>query len=459
MDHPSRPVEAGLSSPSAAPRRRPFGRPRLTGLWREPDFVNLWAAESVSQLGAQISLLALPLAAALSLDASAGEMGLLAAAGTLPALLVGLFAGVWVDRLRRRPLMIAADVGRAALVALVPLAWSLDALRLELLYVVAFLAGVLTVCFDIAYVSFLPAVVRRDQLIEGNSKLQASASVAQVAGPGLAGVLVGLLTAPFAISVNAVTYLLSALFLRRIGVPEPAPERHGRASLPREIAEGFGVVWRDRALRAIAASSACVSLFGYVFLAVYILYMTRDLGFSAGQVGLVLGLGGVGALLGALLAGPAARRLGVGPTIILGRLLFGVGGLLVPLAVTLRGVEVPLLVVAEFFQWLVLVMATVNELSLRQALAPTPLRGRVNATMRFAGAGMVPIGSLLGGALGEVIGLRATLVVGVAGMLVAFVFVLLSPLRTLRAAPDTDDEAPTDAAERDPAYAGWSHEP
>ena len=360
--------------PGRAARRR-LARPALTGLWQHRNFRNLWAAESVSQFGAQISMLALPLAAALSLDATAGQMGLLGAAGTAPFLLFGLFVGVWVDRLRRRPLMIAADLGRAALLAVIPLAWAFGGLRIELLYVVAFMAGSLTVCFDVAYLSFLPSVVQREQLIEGNSKLQATASIAQVAGPGLGGVLVGVVTAPYAIAVNAVTYLLSALFVGRVRVHEPAPERHGEQRVLRAIWEGVAVVWNDARLRAIALCAAFIAVFGYVFMSVYVLYMTRDLGLGASQVGLVFGLGGLGAFFGALLAEPLARRIGIGPSIILGRLLFGVGGLLIPLAVLVRGAELPLVVFAEFFQWLVLVIASVNEISLRQTLAPGAAAG------------------------------------------------------------------------------------
>src|SRR5688572_20225841 len=189
------------------------GRFKRAGLWQHADFVNLWAAETISQLGAQITLLALPLAAAISLDASAAEMGILGAAGTLPALLFGLFAGVWVDRVRRKPLMMVADIGRAALLAIVPLAWFLDMLRMDVLFVAAFLIGPLTVVFDVAYLSFLHALVRRDQIIDANSKLQASVSAAQVVGPGIAGLLVGLVTGPWAILVQSVTFLFSAFFL------------------------------------------------------------------------------------------------------------------------------------------------------------------------------------------------------------------------------------------------------
>jgi len=428
---------------------------RPTELWRQGDFVNLWAAETVSQLGAQITLLALPLAAVISLDASAAQMGLLAAAGTLPALLYGLFAGVWVDRLRRKPLMMLADVGRAVLLVVIPVAWYFDVLRIDLLCVVAFLVGVLTVFFDVAYRSYLPSLVRRDQIIDANSKLQASVSAAQVIGPGLAGVLVGLITAPWAILVQCGTFLSSAYFLRRIRTEEAPPERHpadaDTPSVRREIGEGLRAVWRHPLLRPMVLCGSVNSLFGYVFLAVYVLYMIDDLGFGPGAVGLVLGLGGVGALLGAVLAGPLAERIGVGPTVVLGRVLFGLGGLLVVAAFNVPGYEVPLVLFAEFFQWLVLVVAIINEVSVQQAASPDRLLGRINATARFAGAGMVPLGSLLGGVLGDAIGLRETLLVGVVGMLASCLFVFFSPLRSLRHLPAHDEDEVAVAADAEPA--------
>jgi MFS family permease len=424
------------------------GRLRFAGLWRQPDFINLWTAETISQVGSQITLLALPLAAALSLDAGAAQMGLLAAAETLPALLFGLFAGAWVDRLPRRPLMVVADLGRAALLAIVPAAWFLDVLQIELLYVLAFLVGVLTTLFDVAYLSLLPSLVRRDQIIEANSKLQASASAAQVAGPGIAGILVGLITAPWAIAVDAVSFLFSALFLTRIRVEEARPEPDaGPAdrSVRREIGEGLRVVWNHPLLRPMTLTASTNTLFGFVFLSVYVLYMVRDLGFGPGSVGLVLGLGGVGALLGAFLAEPFARRIGVGPAIVLGRVLFGVGGLAVVAAFSVPGYEVPLVLFAEFFQWLVLVVADVNQVSLRQSVTPDRLLGRVNATTRFAVAGVIPIGSLLGGLLGETIGLRGALLVGVFGMLGSCVFVFFSPLRSLHELPEHAEDGLVEA--------------
>lgn len=410
-------------------------QPRRGTLWNHHDFRQLWAAESISQFGSQITLVALPLAAALALDASASQMGMLAASGTLPYLLLSLFAGVWVDRLRRRTIMIVTDFGRALLLLTVPTAWAFDLLRIELLYAVAFLVGVQSLLFDVAYVSYLPSIVRRVELTEGNSKLQASASTAQVAGPGAAGLLVGALSAPLALIADAFTYLFSALFLLRIKTKEPEPRREARLQVRREIGEGLRVIFGNSVLRAIAGTGATTNLFGYMFLAVYVLFMIEELGLSAAQVGLVFSVGGVGAVLGAMAAEPVMRKVGIGPSVILGRVLFGVGGLLVPLAVFVPRFEIHLVVAAEFLQWMALVVAIVNELSLRQSLVPDRLLGRANATMRFMNSGVIPIGSLMGGFLGDAIGLRGTLYVGAAGMLVAGIWVAISPLRSLHAPP------------------------
>lgn len=417
---------------------------RRGGLWGNRDFLKLWGAESVSQVGSQITLVALPLAAALELDAAPSQMGILTAAGTLPFLILGLFAGVWVDRMRRRPILLAMDMGRAATLLIVPIAWALDLLRIELLYAVAFFVGIQTLFYEVAWVSFLPNVVRRDQLVEGNSKLHGSASAAQVAGPGIAGILVGLITAPFAILVDAISFLVSSIALARIRTDEPAPVRHDDEHVICEMVEGLRTVFGNAVLRAMALSQAFNGFFGYMFLAVYILYMVEDLGLSSTEVGLVFSLGGLGAVIGAVIAEPVKRRIGIGPTIVAGRVLFGVGGLLVRLAVRFPSAEVQIVLAAELLQWLVLVMAIVNEVSLRQAIAPQRMLGRVSATMRFMNTGMVPLGALTGGFLGEQIGLRGTLIVGVIGMFVGGFWVWASPLRSMRTEPESPDDLETD---------------
>jgi MFS family permease len=411
------------------------GQGHFTGLWRHEQFLKLWAASAISDVGSQVSALALPLIAALTLGASPWQMGLLSAAGSAPVLLVGLLAGVWVDRLRRRPVLIAADLGRAALLLTIPLASVAGTLRIELLYLIALLAGAFTVLFDVAHVSFVPSLVDREQLVDGNSKLEATDSVARVAGPGAGGVLVGMLGAPFAVLIDAVSFVVSALFIARIRATEPTRRPADDRGVLAEIREGVRVVTRHPILQVLAGCSATTNLFGLMFMAVYVLYMTRDLGLTPAGVGLVFATGGVGALAGALVAEPAARRFGPGPAMVWGQLLFGLTGLAVPLAVLVPRVALPMIVASEFAQWMTVTVYYVTALSVRQAITTDRLQGRVNATMRFFGGSALPIGSLLGGALGGLIGLPLTLVVAEFGMLLAFLWLLLSPVRALRTMP------------------------
>jgi MFS family permease len=324
------------------------------GLWHHPAFLKLWAASAVSDVGSQVSALALPLIAALTLGATPWQMGLLSAAGTAPILFVGLFAGVWVDRLRRRPLMIAMDIGRAAILLVIPLASALGLLRIEILYVVALLVGALGVLFDTAHLAFLPSLVERDRLVEGNSKLQTTTSVAQVAGPGLGGVLVGLLGAAFAVLIDALSFLASALFIVGSRVQESPRAASDARGVIGEIGEGLRVVVAHRILRVLAGCSGTISLFGKMFLAVYVLYMTRDLGLGSVGVGFVFAAGGVGALVGAVVAAPVTKRLGPGPAMIWALLCFGLTGMAVPLAVLMPRVALPMVVTAEFGQWMAL---------------------------------------------------------------------------------------------------------
>lgn len=415
---------------------------RLTGLWRHPEFLKLWAGQTVSAFGTLVSGVALPLTAVLVLEASAFEMGLLKAAALVPGFLVGLLAGVWVDRLLRRPIMIGADLGRAALFGSVPVAAALGLLRIEQLYLVAFLAGVLTVFFDVAYQAFLPSLVRREDLVEGNSKLNASASVAEVAGFGLGGAMVQVLTAPIAVLADAISFLISALSLGLIRTPEPPPERvAGRPSAAREIGEGLRLVWDDPYLRPIAGAAVTHSFFQYLLGAGYILYVTRELEIEPLVQGLLYAIGGASSFFGAVIAGRVAERWGLGRTLFIGLLVSGVGNLFVPLASGSGLVVLTFLILAQIVGDGAETAYTVNQVSLRQAITPDRLQGRMNASIRFVGWGAMLVGTLLGGVLGEVIGLRSTLFIGAGGTLLTALWVLLSPLRTLHAAPGPVSEA------------------
>jgi predicted MFS family arabinose efflux permease len=328
--------------------------------------------------------------------------------------------------------MIVADLGRFALLALIPLAAWLGVLGVELLIGIAFLAETLTVFFDIAYMALLPSLVADDQLVEANSRLEASASASRVIGPAFGGSLVRLLGAPNALLIDALSYLASALILVRIRRQESRPSGEAKGGIWQQIGDGLTYLRREPILRALALGSGAVNLGGFVFLSIYVLYLSRTLGLDAGAIGLVFATGGIGALIGSMLATPCRRRWGVGPTILGSLLCFGLFGLTVPLAVLFPRYALPLIVAAEGLQWLALTIYSINAVSLRQEIAPPALLGRVNGSMGFISAGMWPIGSLIGGYLGGRIGLPATLVVGVFGMLAAFLPLLASPIPRLK---------------------------
>lgn len=410
---------------------------RFRGLWRDHDFLRLWAAQTVSLCGSQISLLAVPLLAALSLKATPLEMGILGAASQLPYLLVGLAAGVWVDRRRRRPILIAADLGRVVLIGSIPAVSLLGALTMPYLYVVTLLAGILAVFFDVAYQSLLPSLVQREDLVEGNSKLELSRSAALIAGPSLAGWLVQLVTAPIAIAVDAATFLVSAWCLGLIRAREAVPAPHeARRGFKEELGEGLVLVLRTPVLRAIAGCTGTNNFFDAMQLAAFILWVTRDLEIGPGVLGLILATGNVGLLLGALLAGHAARRFGAGPTIVGAAILMALARLVIPMASGSMVVAVSTLVLAHVLQASGRTLYNVNHLSLRQAITPDHLLGRVNASMRFLAWGAVPIGALAGGALGQTIGLRETLFLGGLGGMLGVGWLFWSPLPALRERPD-----------------------
>ena len=409
---------------------------RLTSLWRQADFMRLWAGQTISGFGSAITGLALPLTAILILRATPREMGLLGAAGTLPALLFGLLAGVWVDRARRRPLLIGAELGRALLLGSVPALAMLRLLRMEYLYVVAFLAGTLALFFDVAITSFLPSVVRREELVEGNSKLQLSGSVTSIAGPGLAGALVQLLTAPLAIAVDALSFLVSGVCLWFMRTPETPPAPARRGNVAGEIGEGWRTLFHHPLLRAMTIGSALGSLAISVQGVVFMLFLTRELGLPPVLQGIILASSGFASLAGTVLAGRVTRRYGPGPAIIGGTLLVSLAMGAVPLAGGPAPAALALLVAAQVLHGIGTPIYSISQVSLRQAITPDRLLGRVNASRRFLVFGIGPLGALLGGFLGETIGLRSTLAVGAGGMALSLAWVVLSPLRTLREQPD-----------------------
>jgi MFS family permease len=405
--------------------------------------MRLWGAQSVSIFGTYITIIAFPLLAATTLDASAFEMGVLSAAGSLPFLLIGLFVGVWVDRVRKRPLLIAADLARAGLLLTVPLASAFDFLSFELLAVIAFVHGALSVIFDVADTSYLPSLVDRADLVDANGRLELSASVAQISGPALAGGLVSLLTAPFAVLVDSFSFLASATILRRIKHTEPEPVAEEHESWKLQISSGFRIIRQSPVLRALIGTTGATAFFGEMFMAIYVFFLAESLDLGSFAIGVIFATGGIGALLGATLSGPVSRKIGAGNTIVLGQLMFGITGMTVPLAVLVPDYAVPLIIASEFLQWGFLILRHVNAASMRQAFTPAKALGRVQSSALLATRGSQPIGALLGGALATVIGAPLTLALSEVGMLLAVIPLLIAPIRAVRTLHDqSGDSAP-----------------
>ncbi|MCL3859882.1 MFS transporter [Actinotalea sp. K2] len=424
---------------------------RRRSLVHHRNFRQLWVGDALGQFGAQLTGLALPVFAVTHLDATAWQMGVLNAAETAAFLVIGLPAGAWVDRMRKRRTLIVADLVRAAVLTVVVVAALTGHASMPLLYVAGLLISAGTVFFDVAHQSYVPGLVGLDRIVEGNSKLQATHSVAMVAAPAVGGALLRVISAPALIAVTVVTYLLSAAAVGRIDKPETLPRREDRRPLRTEIAEGLQFVVRQPLLRRIVACTSIGNLFNAVASALTVIFALRVLGLDEAGLGLVFSASAIGGLVGAVSADRAARWVGEGRIIVLSALAMGPAFTLSPLALPLADLgvppEVPLVAGGALFSFAVVVY-NVAQVSFRQRLCPPALLGRMNASVRFIVWGTVPLGGLLGGLLGTQLGIVPTLWVAAAGTALAALPVLLSPLRTMRdlAVPDhivPDQTAPT----------------
>lgn len=405
------------------------------GLWRQPNFMKLWVGQTISLAGSHIGGGAIRYTAILTLAATPIEASALAAAGLLPVLLFGLLAGVLVDRLPCRRLLIGADIGRALLLLSIPVAYALGTLHMAQLYLVAALVGTLTIVFNVAYEAFLPRVVLPEQLVEGNSKLGVSAAVAEIGGPPLAGVLVQLLTAPIAIVVDTLSFFCSAAALWRIKVSEGRPRpTDQRAQVRREIAEGLGVVWQSRVLRALLGVQVTFNLGGGIIGSLYDLYLIDVLALSPALVGITVGVGGVSALAGALLAERMTHRFGIGRTLVWSLLILSAASALIPLAHGSPLTAMGYILLAQLTD-AAFTVYTINEVSLRQVAAPEAMRGRVSASFQLLGTAASLVGIVLGGLLGQTIGLRGAIAVGVCISALMVVWVVRSPVGRLQSVP------------------------
>lgn len=407
----------------------------MSSLWRNADYVRLWAAAATSNFGSMLHAVALPLAAIIALDASPSDIAMLSAAGLLPAVVLGLVAGSWVDRLRRRPVLIASDWLRAGVMASIPVAALLGVLTLVHLAVAALLLGLLGFVFDVAHHSYLPSLVPRDRLVDANAKLKVAEAVTEGSAFAAGGWLVELLTAPIVLGIDALSFAISALFLGGIRRPEPEPRRRRRdPNVWREIAEGLRFIFRSRVLVVLACSDAIAAFAFRVTLVVYMLFVYEELGFTPGVLGLIFAVGSVSSFVGALACDRLVSAFGVGPAMIAGFAVTSLSLLLLPLApgATLAGMA--LLILHQLGDGGAIVYE-VSEVSVRQSLTPNEMLGRVNASLRFAGAVAMLLGVAVGGALGEAVGLRATLVVGGAVAAGGTLLLLVSPIRSLRVPP------------------------
>jgi len=390
-------------------------------------------------VGDQVSHLAMPLVAVLVLHADAGEMGLLTAIALLPHLLFSLPAGVWLERVRRRRrVMIAADLGRAALVATVPGAYVVGALTLPHLFVVGFLVGALTVAFDLSWSTVFVAVAPRERYVEGSALLNGSRSLSYVAGPTLGGGLVQLLTAPFALVADAISFLASALALGRVRAEE-APLEPDPAGLRERFAIGLAFAARDPIIRPSLAAAATINFFNFGFSALFVLYATRTLGVEPGTLGLALGTGAIGGLLGAGMASRVGRRIGVGPAYALGCILFPAPLILIPLVSGPPEVVLAALFVSEFGAGFGVMILDVSAGAIILARTPDRIRARATGAFRTINYGIRPVGAFLGGVLGSVIGVRETLVLVTVAPLLGVLWLVWSPVLRLRELPPPAD--------------------
>ena len=407
----------------------------LPALIRESGtFRRYWGAHTISLFGDQISMLALPLAAVLTLDAGAAQMGYLTAAALAPNLLLALHAGAWVDRHgRRRHVMIAADIGRALLLASVPLAYALGSLTYIHLLVVAFAAGALGVLFNVSDASLFVSVVARDRLVEGSSLLNGSRAFSYVAGPSVAGLLVRALSAPVALLADAFTFLGSAALLGRIAPQEAPADKEGGG-----ISSGIRFVIGSPLVGPALLATATINFFNFVFFALFVLYATRELGVGAGALGLVLGAGAVGGLVGSVIAGRVSRAIGLGPCLAVGCVIFPAPLLLVPLASGSERTILALLFLAEFGSGLGVMLLDISAGTIFAAVIPPELRSRVSGAYMFVNYGIRVLGSLAGGWLGAAIGLRPTLWIATSGALAGVLWLLPSPVLRIRTLPEPE---------------------
>jgi len=405
-------------------------------LWQHAGFMRLWAAQSISTFGARIARTGIPLAAVLTINADPIALGMLAALSTAPGLLASLFAGGIIDRSRRRPIMIYADLVRAVVLLLIPISAALHALSTAELVVAAACVGGASAIFDVADHAFLPSLIGKLDLVEGNAKLALTESIAEIGGPALAGWLVQMLTAPIAIGFNALTYFGSALLLASISAPEKPAELKRRAWYS-DLGSALHLVTANAYVRPLFLMAILSGFFGAFFSALYTIFAVRVLGLSAGVIGAIIGMGGIGALLGAGISRRMCRIMGVGPTIVFGNLISALSAFFVPFASGPILLKVAMMVAAQLLGDSLAVAAIIPASSLRQTVLPGDMLGRTAALFQTGAGAAAVTGALFGGLLGQAAGVRAALFVSASGILLTTLIGLFSPLMSLKEMPDS----------------------
>lgn len=410
---------------------------KVDSIFRHRDFRNLWIGQTVSLLGSCISALALPLVAVIALDASAFEVGLLSSLQMIADLVLGLPAGAWIDRMRRKPVLLVTDIARGALLASIPAAWFMGVLSIYQLYAVALAVGALSVFFNIAYQSYLPSVVDSEMLLEGNSKLSASRAVANTVSTGLGGYLIQALSAPYALLLDSISFFLSAFSIMRIKAQEDLPSSEAKQNLGKEIAEGLRAVLGHWLLRATTITSAMLAFAGAISGSIYLVLLVRELGISSGVLGLVFGVSGIAGFAGSLLVGRITSAIGSGRVLVGTPILAGTITVLQPMVQT--GIMLWIVSLTSAVGVGCSVLFNITQASYRQRFCPPELLGRVSATSYVLVLGAMPIGALLGGVLGELLGIRTTLWIAAVIALLSSLPLIMSPLRSMREIPSEWD--------------------
>ena len=404
-------------------------------LLRNRNFLWFWTGEGVSQLGAQFTSLAIPVLAVSLLGASEWQVGVLGAAQTAAFLVVGLPAGAWIDRMLKRRVMIVADVVRAVMLTLIPVLWFAGALEMWHLYLVGAVVGIATVFFDVSYQSYVPILLPGEQVGSANSKLEATSQIARIGGPGLAGALLTVVSAPVLLLADGISYLFSAFALWRVRDTEVLSDPKDRQSLPKEIAEGLKFVFGHPLLWRITGTTAVSNFFGMLAFTLEAILILRVLGLSPAALGIIFGIGSVGGLLGALATPWLTKRIGEGTAVSLSALAMGVGVMALPLSAVFPAVSIPILIAGAFIESFLVLVYNITQVTMRQRLTPPRLLGRMNASIRFVVWGVMPIASLLAGVLGETLGVLPTMWIGTIGTFLASAFVLFSPITRMKTLP------------------------